>query len=334
MCHYKQVILRVSRGVLFLAILVLFSTCIDKDENIEPYTGTKVLRDVLSTMQNHSLHKHKINWDEFREQVYAEIDGTRTLNDIYPGIKKALTLLDDNHSFFTRHDLQAIRGESEIFCEIPELSRPLLPEKIGYVETVGATFTQDPQRGKTYAEEIRKQITNQDDEDLIGWIVDLRSNWGGSVMYPAIAGLGPILGEGIAGYFIDADSVVTSWSYRDNSAVYDENRRLASLEDNYELKKKNPKVAVLIGNGVASGGEAVAISFIGRENTKTFGKPTCGLTTGNALFTFDYNTSLSLTGVYMADRNGKNYNGNPIIPDVIVNDSLIIQEAIKWLESD
>jgi len=37
-----------------------------------------------------------------------------------------------------------------------------------------------------------------DRDDLIGWIVDLRGNGGGN-MWPMLAGVGPVLGEGVVG---------------------------------------------------------------------------------------------------------------------------------------
>jgi hypothetical protein len=69
--------------------------------------------------------------------------------------------------------------------------------------------------------------------------------------------------------------------------------------------KANPKVAVLIDNAVVSSGEAIAISFIGRENTKSFGSATCGKSTGNVQYNLSYNRTLVLTTVFLADRNRK-----------------------------
>ena len=51
-------------------------------------------------------------------------------------------------------------------------------------------------------QQIQDQIKIMDHPYNIGWIVDLRGNGGGN-MWPMLAGIGPILGEGIAGYFID-----------------------------------------------------------------------------------------------------------------------------------
>ena len=41
--------------------------------------------------------------------------------------------------------------------------------------------------------------------DLLRWIVDLRGNYGGNI-WPMIAGVGPVLGEGIIGWIVYNDS--------------------------------------------------------------------------------------------------------------------------------
>src|SRR6266850_8052486 len=51
------------------------------------------------------------------------------------------------------------------------------------------------------------------------------------------------------------------------------------LKPPYKLSVPNARVAVLTDIGVASSGEAIAIAFRGRPNTRSFGTPTCGLST-------------------------------------------------------
>jgi carboxyl-terminal processing protease len=89
---------------------------------------------------------------------------------------------------------------------------------------------------------------------------------------------------------------------------------VANVTDPYELIVPNPKVAVLLDNGIASSGEVMAISFIGRANTRSFGSPTCGLSTSNLSFTLIGGYRLFLTNAYLAGRN-KNKYGIPIVPD-------------------
>src|SRR4051812_15802719 len=48
---------------------------------------------------------------------------------------------------------------------------------------------------------IQQQIKELETHAPCGWIVDIRGNRGGS-MWPMLAGVGPILGEGLVGEFI------------------------------------------------------------------------------------------------------------------------------------
>ena len=81
-----------------------------------------------------------------------------------------------------------------------------------------------------------------DRDHLAGWIVDLRHNRGGN-MWPMVAGLGPLLGEGRAGAFVDPDGGATWWGYQDNASIYNGDR-LVTVASPYRLRKAHPRVAV------------------------------------------------------------------------------------------
>ena len=51
---------------------------------------------------------------------------------------------------------------------------------------------------------------------LVGWIVDLRGNTGGN-MWPMVAGVGPVLGNGVAGFFVPPVGASTPWSFPEGS---------------------------------------------------------------------------------------------------------------------
>ena len=150
-------------------------------------------------------------------------------------------------------------------------------------------------------------------------------------MWTMLAGIGPILGEGVAGYFIDPDGRERSWGFRNGASVSNRNK-VTRLNNSYELLVSKPKVAILLNSSVASSGEIIAVSFIGRENTKSFGSATSGLSTSNSKFRLSNNAILYLTTTYQADRNKKKY-GVPIIPDVISSNETIINEAIAWIRN-
>lgn len=145
-------------------------------------------------------------------------------------------------------------------------------------------------------------------------------------MWPVLAGIEPVLGEGISGYFIDPDGTEFSWSFSEGYSLLD-GTPLTHVSGSYKLTNPNPKVAVLLDNGVASSGEAIAISFIGRENTKSFGSSTCGMSTANDSFTLSDSSVLILTVSYMADRK-KHIYGTPVNPDMTSGNETIIQDDL------
>lgn len=277
-------------------------------------------------MENNSINKKKIDWNDFRTKVFAEAPAAQTIEDTYPAIARALSLLGDNHSSFVRAD-GGILSSGTIQCQRENVGAPSLPENIGYVKI--NSFSGSEAQGVAFAEDIQNKIKNQDSGDIIGWIVDLRDNGGGN-MWPMLAGIGPILGEGIAGYFVDPDGVEYPWSY-EAGASKSGTSTVVQVTAAYTLLMDNPKVAVLLDNGIASSGEVMAISFIGRSNTKSFGASTCGLSTANAAYNLSNNCKLILTVADLADRNKKTY-GVPIQPDQASTTATIIQDAVEWIE--
>ena len=315
----------------FLAVL-LFSACEDPEPARPAFSHSNVaknyLNEVLDIMQENSINKFNIDWSEFRTEVFTLTDGAQTIDDTYPGIERALELLADNHSFFLKPDGTGFSA-STVRCNLENITETSWPDNIGYVKVNSFSGDASNAEAIAFAREMQNQIRDQDDAQLSGWIVDLRGNLGGN-MWPMIAGIGPVLGEGIAGYFIDPDNDQTSWSYVNGASVADETFTVTQLSAPYRLLSPNPKVAVLLNDGIASSGEVIAISFIGRENTRSFGSPTCGLSTSNGTFPLSNGATLFLTTAYLADRD-KNTYGEAVDPDVLVDDDNIIQAAADWI---
>ena len=286
------------------------------------------LNEVLDIMEANSINRYKINWTDFREKVFEKVGAAQSIEQTYVGIKEALILLNDNHSFFIKPDGTYISGFSSLNCYAAEISQPSIPEKVGYVRVKWFSGSANSDAAITFAQEIQDQIRSVDTSSILGWIVDLRGNSGGN-MWPMLAVIGPILWEGIAGYFIDPDNNQSSWGYDNGSSIINGYPQTV-LQDPYDLVNPNPKVAVLLDKAVASSGEAIAIAFIGRENTRSYGFSTCGQSTANRGFTLSDNSTLVLTVSYMADRNMNLY-GSQINPDVEANNQNIIQYAIEWL---
>ena len=316
------------RSVFLPLFFFLLFSCSDDEPNIISDKAENYLNDVLDVMEANSINRYKIDWTDFRAKVFEKAIGAETIQDTYPGIREALVMLDDNHSFFIKPDGSYVYVGLQ--CSGQNITKQSLPENVGYVKVNSFSGSSNSEAAYSFAREIQDQIRNQDHIEITGWIVDLRDNGGGN-MWPMIAGIGPILGEGIAGYFIDPDNNQASWGFENGSSVFNGNT-VTQLSDSYELIVPNPKVAILLNSGIASSGEVVAISFIGRDNTKSFGSSTCGQSTSNRPFTFSDNSMLILTADYLADRN-KNLYGMPINPDLAVDSENIILNAVEWIQN-
>ncbi len=83
---------------------------------------------------------------------------------------------------------------------------------------------------------MHRKIAEQDSKNLLGWIVDLRWNSGGN-MWPMIAGIGPLLGNGTYGYFIDENE--SSWGYQNGASVINGNPVVA-ISSPYKLLNPTP----------------------------------------------------------------------------------------------
>jgi len=133
------------------------------------------------------------------------------------------------------------------------------------------------------------------------------------------------------GYFIDPDDEKIAWGYaKGSSYALSSSNSVTTVSEPYTLMNTDVKVAVIISNQTASSGEATAVSFIGRPNTRFFGEATCGLSTANRTFNLNSGGKLVLTVSTMADRNMNAYGGQ-IQPDEPFDDIQAMNDRIlEW----
>lgn len=312
--------------ILAFGLSLMYWSC-DEPETETTSRMQTFLEAMLNTMENNSLNRFNIDWTSFRTQVLDLGKDADSFEEARPAIEKALELLGDNHSF-----IQAANGTffyySTLSCPGDNFLPPTVPDDIGYVRVRSYGGPSDG-TGTTFAENIQDEIRNQDSDQLKGWIVDLRRNTGGN-MWPMMAGIGPILGNGTAGYFIEPTGEQIPWGYQPGYSFI-RSSTVSSIADPYVIINQNPKVAVLTDQAVASSGEAVATAFQSRPDTRFFGKPTCGLSTSNRSFNLP-NAQLILTVSIFADRDLNEF-GDSIEPDELITDSdELITRAIEWLK--
>ena len=304
----------------FICIIFLISCNIQKTHTKQE----KYINEALDIIEKNSIKKELIDWSDFRSKVLERGKSDKTIEDAHQTIRYALSLLNDRHSHFIPPK-NLIKGYSE--ATMIKFT-PIVSEYnngIGYIKIPG--FSDNKKLEKDFAGRIQNAIKDLDTYMINGWIIDLRDNGGGN-MWPMLLGVGPILGDGIAGYFVNNKNYYEKWGYSKGKAFMD-TTIVIQMDPFYQLKNKNKKIAILINNKTASSGEAIAVTFIGLPNTRFFGKSTRGLTTGNSTIILSDSSQILLTTVVYADRNKTLY-GKQIIPDEIANDVDAKDLAIRW----
>ena len=319
----------ISRAASLVAMLVALGCSTDRAVGSSANTsqGVQHLTEIVDIMQANSIKRLTIDWKAFRDSVFKTANNAQTVPDTYLAIFVALSLLQDGHSLYRPVAGTTISAPVRT-CVASGATTPTLPANIGYVK-VGA-FSGSATAATDFAAGIQQSIRTRDRADLIGWVVDLRSNGGGN-MWPMVAGLGPILGEGLLGHFIDPTGARQAWRYQGGASTLD-GVTLVRVDNAYRLIRENPHVAVLVDNAVASSGEATFIAFRGRPDTRSFGVATCGLSTANRGFPLSNGAMLFLTTAVMADRNLVPF-GDQVAPDYIGTSNADVEaNAIAWLQ--
>lgn len=286
------------------------------------YESKKYLEEVIKIIQTNSINKNKIDWVKFKEDVFHFAQNSQTIKDTYPAVSYAVSLLEDNHSYFSPlTDKNQIQEEKLL----PILKDEMVPSDIGYIR-IPFCIGNDKQT-TAYIKLLTDKISAQNNPNIKGWVVDLRDNFGGN-MWPMLVSVGPLLQTGIQGYFFNADNAHTKWYY-DNGKAYLDSTMLAENKHIVTVYGKS-KIAVLINENTASSGEAIAVLFKGYSTAKLFGKPTFGVSTGCESYSLSDGSRINLATSVFADRN-KNKYGNTIVPDIFCNDLDVLAKALEWI---
>jgi carboxyl-terminal processing protease len=298
-----------------------------------PTTATTVtpaahLDELLRIMEAEAANARRVDWAQARADVMAAAGGAQSIRDTYPAIAVALNLLNDFESHYRGSDRRLIGPSPEPACQAGMNDTPTLPETIGYVKLSSCSCQgADADR---YAEAVQQAIRTADNPRLVGWIVDLREDGGGN-MWPMIAGLGPIFGEGIIGWIVYNNRDYER-EYRAGAALsLDEPFARVALP--YTLIRPSPKVAVLTADTTNSAGEAITVFFKGRLETRSFGAPTCGHHHLLWDFSMRDGATLTLKTAHNADRLKRTYAG-PVTPDELATaGGEAVSRALAWLLS-
>ncbi|UUC47064.1 S41 family peptidase [Flavobacterium cerinum] len=301
-----------------LLVVTVLSGCRKAEQPIAPETKT-YLKEVLTLLETKSVNRHKINWPQFKADVLSHADSNK---DTHATIVYALQLLQDPNSSFNTPKTDDFDNDTAQPSTITET----IPKNIGYLHLTG--FPKDEDEIEMYRQHLIQQITAQDNRNVKGWIVDLRGNITGPLS-PMLASIAPVLGNGTVGYFTDGNSS-EPWIIENGKVQYG----TTIIEDIYQfhqLKRNTPPVAVITDNTTRNSGEAIAVAFKSRPNTRSFGASTYGHTSTNETYTLSDGATLTITVAFFADRNQKEYR-NGVTPDQESLPNQTIKAALTWLQ--
>jgi C-terminal processing protease CtpA/Prc len=299
-----------------------------------PITPVEYLTRVLDLVQENALYSAQIDWSTFRPRTLAMIAHAHTVADTYPAIGYVIQNLNDLHSQFwpPSQAAQIFRhtGIGLFGSYVPPVVKRL-SGNLGYMQLPQSVTFQDY---VLYVKTVYAQLEEISQSPVCGWIVDLRSDQGGSIL-PMLAAVGPLLGNGEFGAFIDNHGHKTPWFYRNGTVGATNASVFQFTPPNLSVDYSTTPVAVLTGPLTASAGEVTVISFNGRNNTKRFGTATAGLTTANGLYFLSDGAALILAEALEADRTGYVFAG-VILPDVNIatasaSDDAVLKAATHWL---
>lgn len=253
-------------------------------------------------IEENSIKKEQINWTDLKTKVHDIGQDDKTIEDAQNTIRIALGLLNDNHSMLISHKKWKEMFSDTSTKKIQSISSSY-ENGIGYIKI--PSFIGNDRLCMQFAKTLQSCIKELDKNKLSGWIIDLRENGGGN-MWPMLLGIGPLLGDGIAGYFVDNKNNYEKWGYSEGK-TFAEKLIVSSSDSVYHLKNTDKKIAVLIRNRTLSSGEAIAVAFKGLPNSRFFGNKSGGLTTGNQGYVLSDSAVIYLTTSVYADRNKTQY---------------------------
>ncbi len=310
----------------------------------ERQTGAKLsdvartnVEDTLDQMEQRYVDSDDIDWPTLRQQVMDAAAGSQTVEDTYPALTYAVSLLGDSHASFaqpkTTGHLSEVNGDDQAHIEFAMPSAGVVQLAVPPVH-----YGPESVPGKSFINQSNESIQSHTGQGACGWIVDLRSTTGGN-MWTMLGALAPLLRAPTLGSFVDASGNTATWQFAPDAISVqtpDSANTRVAIDAPFTINE-TARIAVLYSGDTSSSGEATAIAFQGAPNTRTFGTPTGGYTTANTPIPVGSGAALVLPTSRMADRNGREIEGS-LKPDVLIDDDAgsaiqqdILSQATNWV---
>ncbi len=318
------------KNIIFLTslIIVIFACRPNKQRDI---SNAEYVEIAFDSIEFYSIHKNTYNFDSLKSNILTQINDSTKREVVIELLNYAIDEVDI-HSYILTKDqykrLKTGKAQPNTFAFQGEM----IDGKYALVTLYGFQGV-DSTSSDNYADRLQRLLLHLHNKKPIGWIVDLRNNTGGWE-YPMIAGLGPLLGEGILAYEVNRDGKIENeYSYAKLNKKSIMTKQIELIDSVVTFNEK-PSIIVLIGNETGSAGELLTLCFLDNPNTILLGTPTYGVPTGIAGFFMPDSTMICVTSSVFKNRNMKG-NGKPIQPYIYESDNTkILSRAYKWIDEN
>lgn len=324
-----------------LATLLLSSAAAVAEETVA-LPSPEAREQMLQLLETQSLYRGRVDWNDVRARLNAAGDDRAQQRRV---LDEAAARSSGGHGRWFSPSEQRQRSERAQRLNAAQATDLAAPRhanpRIGVLRV--SPFVEDLQRSeseryearKAYALALQKHIAGLDDGTRCGWVVDVSSNGGGN-MWPMLFGLLPLLHGtpdtqgALIGAFRSANGLLW-WRQAEGEVVLGNASMLRSRQGAYRLRAGTAPVAVVMGAGTASSGEAVALAFRGQPGSRSFGQSSAGFSTGNRPTTLVDGTTLLLTHNVMTDRNGQGDGGRMQPDQPTASGPATLAAAQAWL---
>jgi carboxyl-terminal processing protease len=283
-----------------------------------------------------SVQSSTLDWGTLHRRARLHLLGARSGRQTWPALRYALGTVDAGGELVVADSVAT--GASAPAIALPRVDQ--YDAVFGYTALPPCASASAVRRSE-YAGRVQSSMAVLDSMGVLhGWLVDLRELDGGDVD-PALAALGPLLGEGTLGMAFRPDGRRLVWSYAGGTctaATGPRGGRRTTASRVIQLRDPAIPVAVLIGPRTARAGEVVAYLLRSRPDVRCFGMRTAGLGLVQEWVRLPDGTQLHLATARAGDRTGKRLDG-PVEPDESVTPGPPAsgmrdpetEKALRWL---
>ena len=201
----------------------------------------KLLEEVFVLLRKNYINKDAVDWDHLSLEARKKLESSTSCQDAYNALNWCFLQMKEPHSFAMpaikaaeyNNDTSFLRFKPDLSALVGEIKSELMDSTTAYL-TIPRISSSDESISSYLADSLQRLIQAYDKVVVSSWVIDLRENTGGNC-WPMLAGVGPLLGEGVCGYFIRNEERVPI-IYKNGASWEGKNLRTKVVGNGYQMQ--------------------------------------------------------------------------------------------------